>query len=416
RISSDTGLVFSTRGNSDMKQRYMTGGVKLGADYYVSKNAIVGAMVHTNLLDADVRTSNTNQLWTSNISNILHTHTAFNMGRFFISNNLNYKQTLAGIGTLSADVDYIYYHSSFSQTINTKFYDNNLNEINNPLSIKSNSPVVSKITAGKIDLVHPGKRGCKTEAGLKFSYVTSDNSVLYKRLQNNEWVGDNRSNNFIYSENINAGYITQSAIQDKWELQAGVRIEHTHGEGKQVNGNNQFTRDFVDIFPSGLISYKPSEINSFGLTYGRRIERPKYESLNPFLIFLDTLSAEQGNPSLLPQYSNNVALMNVENQSGRTLNEFFILPGTLQLLVENVIKHNDPGQGSPVNIIVKAGNDDNLTVQNVVREKKYKYPSLGIGLQNLSAIYRISWDKEIIVSYTSNVHTVIVPLIQVASQ
>lgn len=108
--------------------------------------------------------------------------------------------------------------------------------------------------------------------------------------------------------------------------------------------------------------------------------------------------------------------LNVENQSGKSMEEFFILPGTLQLLVENVIKHNDPEQGSPVNIIVKAGNDDSLTVQNVVWEKKYKYPSLGIGLQNLSAIYRISWDKEISVLNTGNLHTVIVPLIRDASQ
>jgi outer membrane receptor protein involved in Fe transport len=51
-----------------------------------------------------------------------------------------------------------------------------------------------------------------------------------------------------------------------------------------------------------------NEKNQFVLNYGRRIDRPDYEDLNPFIHFLDKYTYEKGNPDLKPQSSHNIEL------------------------------------------------------------------------------------------------------------
>jgi outer membrane receptor protein involved in Fe transport len=62
------------------------------------------------------------------------------------------------------------------------------------------------------------------------------------------------------------------------------------------------------LFPTAFLQYAASQKNSFVLNYGRRIRRPNYESLNPFIEFLDRYTYQQGNPNLQPQFSHNIEL------------------------------------------------------------------------------------------------------------
>ena len=88
----------------------------------------------------------------------------------------------------------------------------------------------------------------------------------------------------------------------------GVRVENTNAKGSQVTTGEKFKHNYTQIFPTAFLQYKTNEKNSFGLNYGRRIDRPDYEDLNPFILFLDRYTFEQGNPNLQPQFSHNVEL------------------------------------------------------------------------------------------------------------
>jgi len=159
----------------------------------------------------------------------------------------------------------------------------------------------------KSDYTHPFKGG-RLEAGIKSSYVKNDNIVDYQRLAADKWIPDSRSNHFIYDENINAAYVTLNKQFKKWTLQGGLRVENTIAKGYQVTNDSTFRRNFTDLFPNVYITYAVNDKNSLTLSYGRRITRPNYQDLNPFTYFLDSLSYRQGNPYLLPQFTNNIEL------------------------------------------------------------------------------------------------------------
>ncbi|HZH00346.1 MAG TPA: outer membrane beta-barrel family protein, partial [Flavisolibacter sp.] len=119
----------------------------------------------------------------------------------------------------------------------------------------------------------------------------------------------NRSNHFVYDENINAAYINYSRpLGKKWNTQLGLRIEHTQSIGNQKTTKVETDTSYAQLFPTAFIQYKASEKNVFGVNYGRRIRRPNYESLNPFIEYLDPFTFQMGNPYLKPQISNNVEL------------------------------------------------------------------------------------------------------------
>lgn len=87
-----------------------------------------------------------------------------------------------------------------------------------------------------------------------------------------------------------------------------MRLENTVAKGYQVTNDSTFKRNFTNLFPSAFISYELNKDNQLTLSYSRRINRPNYQDLNPFIYFLDSLSYRKGNPFLLPQFTHNIEL------------------------------------------------------------------------------------------------------------
>ncbi len=89
------------------------------------------------------------------------------------------------------------------------------------------------IYSGKVDYTFPLKKGAKFEAGIKTSFVKTDNNASYDSLKNGQSVHDiSRSNHFIYDENINAAYVNYSRpLSKKWNAQFGLRLENTNAKG-----------------------------------------------------------------------------------------------------------------------------------------------------------------------------------------
>ena len=76
------------------------------------------------------------------------------------------------------------------------------------------------------------------DAGFKMSYVKSDNKVVYDRDNGSGWVPDDRSNHFIYEENINAAYVSINKKWNKWSAQAGLAFRKYHF--KRKTGTERF--------------------------------------------------------------------------------------------------------------------------------------------------------------------------------
>jgi outer membrane receptor protein involved in Fe transport len=310
-ITNNITSIYSQR--SVMHPEYHSHNAKMGLDFYASKKTTLGIVLNGNFNPGNFSLENvTNindvfqKLQTKTITNSSSNDTWKNYGV-----NFNTITKLDTAGTeLSSSFDYIYYYSASNQLFNNYFYDENDNETTPAQILRGYTPGKINIYSGKIDYSHPMKNDTKLEAGIKSSYVTSDNIAQYDTLANGKWVNyEGRTNHFLYKENINAAYVNFSKkLNKKWSAQLGLRLENTNANGNQLTTGETFKRNYTQLFPTAYLNYKLNDNNQFNLNYGRRVQRPDYGDLNPFYYFLDPYTYQVGNPYLKPQFSHNIEL------------------------------------------------------------------------------------------------------------
>lgn len=317
---------------------------KLGADYYANKKTTLGVLVTGNVGGWESKNPNRNITYMKRSataipdSSLLTTSSTL---RTWVNTtfNANLKHTFDSTGKeLTADVDYsIYDNQGLERGMVSKFYkyvDKVETEYGTPLNITSNTPNKYDIFAVKADYVHPiGK--AKLEFGVKSSWVKSDNDI---RFFQNGAVDKGRTNYFIYTENINAAYANfNKELSKKFNLQAGLRMEHTRSEGKSVTLNESRERNYVKLFPSVFLTQTINKNNQLTYSYSRRIDRPGYNSLNPFIYFLDPYTYQLGNEYLTPQYSNSFELTHSFKQSFVTSVGYTITNDFMAEVIKNAV-------------------------------------------------------------------------------
>ncbi|MEI9910161.1 MAG: outer membrane beta-barrel family protein [Bacteroidota bacterium] len=357
--------------------------LKAGIDYNFSKKDVGGIVINGNFNTGDENPfSRTNiRDEAGNITSKLVSDGDNTRKSSNVSTNFNYKHTYDSTGReITADFDYVYYNNKSNTQLTTQSFDP-YDIKNGDAVLKGIIPSVINIYSGKIDYVHPFKSGLKLEAGLKTSFVNTDNKVDYLRNNNGGgWVADQRSNHFIYDENINAAYAIFSKTIKKWELNAGLRVENTIAKGHQVSNDSSFKRNYTNLFPNVGLSYAASEKHQFNLSYSRRISRPDYDDLNPFIFFLDSLTYGQGNPYLLPQFTNNI-------EFSHTFNRF--LTTTLNYTVTNDI----------ITELLKQNTEKNETYQT--RENFSSMKQFGIAVMANIPVQKW-WNSNIYVNVFNN--------------
>ena len=285
--------------------------LKLGMDYFADKKNTFGVVVSGFEFSGHPTPRTLTTLYDENHQplSIMSSFTDNRLRFKNLTSNLNYRHQFDSTGReITADFDFIAYKNTSNITLSTDFFNGNGESVGSPLLLKGHIPSEINIYSFKSDYVHPFKKGGKIEAGVKTSFVTNDNLVDYKRWDGLKWIDDSRSNHFIYDENINAAYVNANTKVKKWSFQAGLRVENTRAKGYQVTNDSSFKRDFTNFFPSAFVSYELNKNNQLTVSYTRRINRPNYQDLNPFIYFLDSLSYRKGNPFLMPQFAHNIEM------------------------------------------------------------------------------------------------------------
>lgn len=306
-----------------MKNEGTSYNAKIGADYFASKNTTFGIVLSG--------FSNDNSFLNRNTTNIIRTgdvsqtKALSQSDRLFknFSTNLNFRQILDTTGKeLTADFDYITYDGKNTQSLSNYYFDGAGHETLKGDTLYGKLPQGINIYSGKVDYTMPLKKGARFDAGIKASYVTTNANAIYDTVFYGAVSHDlSRTNGFDYKENINAAYVNLSGpLGKKWSGQLGLRLENTISKGFS-NGysfdeitntfyasDTSFNRNYTQLFPTAFLQYKFNEKNTFLLNYGRRIRRPNYQSLNPFIEYLDRYTYQQGNPNLKPQFSHNIEL------------------------------------------------------------------------------------------------------------
>ncbi|HEX2630311.1 MAG TPA: TonB-dependent receptor [Chitinophagaceae bacterium] len=296
-------------------RHYVNYNAKLGMDYFINKKTTIGFVASGFINDETEDNYNTSFLKNeNNVVDSIVNSVMLNGGKWKNGSvNINFRHQFDSTGReLTGDLDYSNYNSAREQYFNTYAFFPDMTP-KSATQLYGDLPVDINIYTAKLDYSHPFKSGWKMEAGVKTGYVNTDNAAGYFNRENDTWVIDyNKTNHFRYKENINAAYLNMNKQFKKWGVQAGLRFENTNYKGHQL-GNPQrpdssFKRDYNSLFPTIFISHTPSDKHQWGLNVGRRIDRPAYQDLNPFLYFIDNYTYEVGNPFLLPQFSWNAEL------------------------------------------------------------------------------------------------------------
>jgi iron complex outermembrane receptor protein len=297
--------------NARMLHNNGSNSAKIGVDYYASKKTTIGFVV-SGFINPEKQT-NLNTSYLKNgfgIVDSVAVSTGSEDGSWkngAINFNLRHQFDSTG-REFTMDIDYMDYNATKTQPFSNIIYLPN-GTVSNSNQLVGELPSVIKIYSAKADYTHPVKNIVKIETGIKTSFVNTDNTAGYFNIINDVKHPDyEKSNRFRYKENINAAYFNASKEIKKWGFQAGLRLENTNYSGNQF-GNPQrtdssFTKSYVGLFPTMFVSYNANEKNQFSFSYGRRINRPAYEDLNPFMFYLDKYTYGEGNPFLRPSYAN----------------------------------------------------------------------------------------------------------------
>jgi iron complex outermembrane receptor protein len=293
-------------------------GAKAGADFFLSKKTTIGIVFSgatTPEQETSVITSylkSAQGVLDSIIQAQSNTTGSWKNG----SVNLNFRHSFDSTGReLTADIDLITYRTGtdlrfLSNSFNPGWVKQGLEQLRGDL------PVQINIYSGKADYTQSLAKGAKLEAGIKGSYVRTQNGAFYfNNAGNSEWVDTSKTNQFNYEEQISAAYLNLNRKFGNWGVQAGLRYEHTSYSGHQFgspdkarHADSTFHRNYGSLFPTLFVSYAAGKDHQLTVSYGRRIDRPSYQDLNPFLFFLDKYTYEQGNPFMRPQFTDNIEL------------------------------------------------------------------------------------------------------------
>jgi hypothetical protein len=221
--------------------------------------------------------------------------------------NLHYNGKLDTLGTtLSADLDYARISDVTDFVFKNEQFILGDGGLASQEHLTSYNPAGYNILSAKVDFGKKIGQHGKLELGAKGSHVVSDNELLFYIVSDGRQTEDpNRTNHFVYTENILAGYANYSSkINDTWKIMAGLRAEQTFSEGNSITLKDIEPRNYLNFFPSLFLQQKVSDNYQVSYKYSRRINRPYYGQLNPFIFYLDPYTWSQGNPELRPQYTN----------------------------------------------------------------------------------------------------------------
>lgn len=303
--------------NSYIRRKGNTFNGKVGMDYYQSEKSTWGLVLTGMDRAGNQSTDNVSQLLNAGreLDSVVKALSKEKESFQNLGVNLNYRHDFDKHGQqIALDADYLVYKTNNRQQIfNSSYFPDQ--SLKSKDILHGELPANIKIYSLKADYTKPLKKDWKLEAGVKSSYTKTDNIGDYSYTVGEITSPDyQKSNHFIYKENINSAYLNLSRESGKWSIQLGLRAENTNSDGHQLGNplkpDSAFKRNYTSLFPTAYLSYKLDTLgnNQIGLNYGRRIDRPYFQDLNPFISPLDKFTFYEGNPFLNPSFTNSIEL------------------------------------------------------------------------------------------------------------
>lgn len=354
-FDAQTESVYDTNNNN----------IRLGFDFYATEKSTFGAIVTGNFSKNDSESNSRTPIIPIEDGTPEEVLIASSLTDSKSSNlyaNINYKFKAGDNTSFNVDVDYGRYDRDRENLQPNTYFNGDESEMISETINFMVTPIAIDLFTTKADFEQNFLKG-KLGLGVKYSKIVTDNEFdFFDRVNGQDVINEERTNDFNYDEQINAAYFNYNRKFKDVNIQFGLRVENTRSDGiltaLQEAQNDRVIRNYTDWFPSGGITYQMNQKNSLALTYSKRVQRPNYQSLNPFEYKIDELSFSKGNPFLQPQYTDNLKLSHTYNYRLTTSVSYSFIRDYFARITEAV------------------GDDQNfLTTRNVANQKIY---NLGI--------------------------------------
>jgi hypothetical protein len=295
-------------------QYYM---LKVGNDWYVDSANTLGFILQVPYMDVDQHimpddnsaytiagTDTTTSVTNSRNRMRSPQHTA----------NLNYTHTFSEAleRELTVNVDYNRYNNSSTNFQETKY--NKKVGAYQSLGLDVNSRQTVNIYSVKLDFQTKFWQTGMIECGVKYGLSTTNNAMTTDSIIDAVSTGAKPSD-FIYDEHVAAAYISVGKqFGEHWSVKLGLRGEYTYSHGNWKTADSITNKSYFDPFPTAYVGYTSSPLGKLqqpiavSASYTRRIKRPNYWMLNPFVNYVDAYSYQRGNTELTPEFNNDVEL------------------------------------------------------------------------------------------------------------
>jgi hypothetical protein len=292
--------------NSDRNRTRKSINYQAGFDYKLSTNTIFSGLVsgYTNRLNLSAPTI-TEANFSITPDTLTKMTTVENNNWNHIMGNINLQHTFQNGQVISTNVDYLTYKNSNPSGYTIMNYDESNDLIGSEeFRITKDTPINLWVT----DLNHSMKIGKSValESGIRGTFSKLTNTVDFEEKIGSAWLIDPKfTNDGLLHEDILAAFSSAKiTLDEKTTLNAGLRYENTKTNLTTVSGEKIVDRHYGDFFPTAFLSRKINADNLVQVSYGRRITRPTFNEMAPFVFFSDPFTFFAGNENILPTYTN----------------------------------------------------------------------------------------------------------------
>lgn len=301
--------------NAIMDRQFMSG--RTGLDWFINNRSTITltqSFMRGDFNPKDKLNIITDSLYSFNAPVSYYTDRNSEIKRYFnnFGTSLLFKHLFPKEGReLTADFNYNGSRSASTNNFSTYNYDPNKVFLNSVTQRQINKGSNDFFTA-QADYVTPIDDNKKVESGIRFQYrdftTLNENSVLNTTSDAFEVI-PGLSNNYRFIDQVYAAYATFTQSIGKFGYQAGLRAESSDYVGTLISTNQKFRNQYpISLFPSTFLEYRFNEKNNIQLNYSRRVNRPSFFNLIPFIDYSDSLNLSRGNPALRPEFTHSLEL------------------------------------------------------------------------------------------------------------
>jgi outer membrane receptor protein involved in Fe transport len=306
RQSNENGSIYETKSQSLREPVVNFHNARLGFDYTVSSKTVIGFLAtgYTN----DWKMDALNKIYYTKdglITTIVNQNIdESNLWKHYMG-NFNVQHSFKEDEILEFNVDYLHYNDDNPSHYLILYMDQNSQPTSTEeIKVTKDTPITAMV--GKLDYNRNFGKDVKLEAGIKSTVSKFENDVSVANKVDDVWTFDtDLTNQYDLNENINAVYSSLNyKFNEQTNVIAGLRYEYTNTVLNTITESGVIDRHYGELFPTFYFSHNLNKNNTVQLSYSRRIARPTYNELAPFIFFQSPDTYIAGNVNLQPSISN----------------------------------------------------------------------------------------------------------------